>query len=117
MQYLPENRLNTPAAFSRAFEQGHRVHLKLGMYLLVPNTLNIARLGLIIAKKKLRTAVKRNFLKRLQREVFRQNQMHFQGYDIVFVAGQKISQLLCQNDGFTLCQADWQTLAKRLPRA
>ncbi|MCD6047524.1 MAG: rnpA [Gammaproteobacteria bacterium] len=117
MRYQSENRLKTPTAFSRAFEHGYRVHLKLGMYLLVPNTLGIARLGLVIAKKKLRQAVKRNYVKRLQREVFRQYQASFLGYDIVFVAGQKISQLLCQNDGYTLCQADWQLLVKRLPRS
>ncbi len=40
----------------------------------MPNHLAYSRLGLIVAKKVERSAVKRNWVKRLLREVFRLNQ-------------------------------------------
>lgn len=113
--FKPENRLNTASAFSAVFDQGHRCHLKAGMYIVLQNQLGVARLGLIIAKKKLSRAVKRNYLKRIQRETFRYHQQALKGYDVVFVANHKVAQL-CQSDLFEACQLDWQNLVKRLSR-
>lgn len=48
-----------------------------------PNSLGIARLGLIVPKKVIPTAVGRNRIKRLLREWFRQNQENLPGLDII----------------------------------
>ena len=48
-----------------------------------PNSSEIARLGLIVPKKLLPTAVGRNRTKRLLREWFRQNQENLTGFDII----------------------------------
>ena len=48
-----------------------------------PNSLGIARLGLIVPKKVIPTAVGRNRVKRLLREWFRQNQENLPGLDII----------------------------------
>jgi ribonuclease P protein component len=45
-----------------------------------------ARLGLVVAKKKLRTAVKRNRFKRRTRETFRLHQAALSGFDYVVIA-------------------------------
>lgn len=50
-----------------------------------PNTLDHPRLGLVVAKKHLRFAVSRNRIKRLTRELFRQQQDHLGGLDLVFL--------------------------------
>ncbi len=113
LRFKPANRLNTSHAFSEVFEKGKRFHLKAGLYIIFPNQLQRVRLGLIIAKKKLTTAVQRNRLKRIQREIFRHKQERWVGYDIVFVANHKVSQL-CQSDWFALCRSDWEVLAQRL---
>ncbi len=46
----------------------------------------MARLGLAVAKKRIRRANRRNRLKRLVRESFRENQNRLAGLDLVVVA-------------------------------
>ena len=116
MRFSSACRLNNAHDYSAVFDKGQRFYLKAGMYIILINSLNNARLGLIIAKKKIRRANQRNYLKRVQREWFRQLQLKLLGYDIVFVANHKVAQL-CQDEWFTCCQADWQYLTKRLARA
>ena len=67
-------------------------------YLLVlakPNDTKIsatARLGLVIAKKNVRLAVKRNRIKRLIRESFRLQQHHLVGIDAIVLARRGVDQ-------------------------
>ena len=51
--------------------------------LAAPNGLSIPRLGMIVPKKVIRTAVGRNRVKRLLREWFRQDQTGNAGLDII----------------------------------
>ena len=115
LRFTPAHRLNTAESFSAVFDKGIRVHLKVGMYLILPNQQAFARLGMVIAKKKLRLSVQRNYLKRITREAFRLSQPTFDGYDIVFVASHKGAQL-CQSELFKSVQEDWRLLAKRCAR-
>ena len=48
-----------------------------------PNQLTHARLGIVVGKKELRTAVARNLAKRTVREVFRTNQQDIPALDII----------------------------------
>ncbi|WP_147069531.1 ribonuclease P protein component [Sulfuriferula plumbiphila] len=48
-----------------------------------PNQLMYARLGIVVGKKELRTAVARNLAKRTVREAFRTNQHNIQSLDII----------------------------------
>ncbi|GAA4360427.1 ribonuclease P protein component [Kangiella marina] len=61
--------------------------------LAVPNTLNHSRLGLIVAKKNVKSAVKRNRLKRLCRQSFRLNQNELPAVDIVLLARRGSSEM------------------------
>lgn len=108
------NRLHDDHSFSTIFKKGKRFYLQAGMYICLAHSLNISRIGLIIAKKKIRSAAKRNYLKRIQRECFRHEQFSIPGYDIIFVANPKIGQQ-CQKKWFDFCQSDWRSLSKRLP--
>ena len=48
-----------------------------------PNDKNVARLGLIVAKKTAKLAVQRNYMRRVLRELFRINQHQLPAMDVV----------------------------------
>lgn len=52
-------------------------------FYLKPNQLEIARLGMVVKKKYVRTAVGRNRIKRIIREQVRSKIIHFLGHDLV----------------------------------
>ncbi|OQW91059.1 MAG: ribonuclease P protein component [Beggiatoa sp. IS2] len=58
-----------------------------------PNTLAVARLGLAITKKRVKTAVMRNRLKRLIRESFRLQQHALVGLDYVVLAKNDVAEV------------------------
>ncbi len=58
-----------------------------------PNGLKEARLGLIVAKKNVRLAVKRNRIKRVVRNSFRLNQQPLEALDIIFLARRGLDKL------------------------
>jgi ribonuclease P protein component len=78
-----------------------------------PNSLDIARLGLIVPKKIISTAVGRNRVKRLLREWFRQNQENLAGLDIIArLKGKSVANTLDETalrddflSGLAACQA------------
>ena len=47
------------------------------------NQVNIARLGLIVSKKTAKSAVQRNYMRRVLRELFRLNQYNLPAVDLV----------------------------------
>jgi len=49
----------------------------------MPNTLGYPRLGMIVGKKTVRLAVRRNYMRRVLRELFRQGQHALGGVDIL----------------------------------
>ncbi len=76
-------RLNTADDFSSVFilrktRNGTwlKIHYK-------PNGLSHSRLGLVVSKKNHKRANKRNYMKRVIRELFRQQQPEWLGHDIV----------------------------------
>jgi ribonuclease P protein component len=76
-------RLNTPQDFKKCFLS--RKTIKNAAFTLhyANNDGQLARLGINIAKKKVRKAVDRNKIKRAVREAFRKGD--FKGIDIVFI--------------------------------
>lgn len=65
-----------------------------------PNDLNYPRLGLIITRKLVRKAVRRNRLRRLLREVFRVHQHELDNMDYVF----RLQRALIQVDSVSIRQ-------------
>lgn len=72
--FPPSLRLRQAAEFKRVFEhpRPHKSVDRCFTVLAVPNNLEHARLGLVVARKRIRRAVARNRVKRLSRESFRQ---------------------------------------------
>lgn len=65
------------------YERGTRLHGRFTTLFILPNTLEVGRLG-IAATRKFGGAVQRNRAKRLIREIFRRNKVA-KGFDIVVV--------------------------------
>jgi len=73
------------------------------------NNLEIARLGLAVSKKQVRTAVERNKIKRVIRESFRKNQHFLKGLDIVVIPQGSLKQESSQGLRNSLL-AHWQRI-------
>lgn len=77
-----ECRLVKPYQFRQVFEKNNRTADRYWTLLFRDNDLEVARLGMAVAKKRAKRAVDRNRLKRIIRESFRCQQILF-GVDIV----------------------------------
>ena len=101
-------RIRRRADFQQAYEHGARVHGRYSTLFILPNKLDVGRLG-IAATKKLGGAVQRNRAKRLIREVFRHNKIA-PGFDVVVVPKRDLLQA-----SLTVLEADYRsTLERRL---
>ena len=76
-------RLDNSLDFRNCFLQGKRTSTHAFMIHYLENDLEYGRLGIRIAKKKIKKAVERNRIKRIAREVFRNGR--FNGIDMVLV--------------------------------
>lgn len=92
--FSSERRLLTAANYSQVFDNSC---CKAGddSFLLLArlNNLNHARLGLVIAKKKLKLAVDRNRVKRISRESFRTLQSELSGIDVIVLCRSGVVRL------------------------
>ena len=99
-------RIRRRADFQQAYEHGARVHGRYSTLFILPNKLDVGRLG-IAATKKLGGAVQRNRAKRLIREVFRHNKIA-SGFDVVVVPKRDLLQA-----SLTVPEADYRSLLER----
>ncbi|OLF37393.1 ribonuclease P protein component [Psychrobacter sp. Cmf 22.2] len=92
--FTKEQRLLTPAAFREVFDAPerklHQAHL---MAFVRPNMHKQPRIGMAITKRKVPTAVARNFIKRHIREEFRLKSSKIENKDIVFIVKKPIKGL------------------------
>ena len=87
-QFRREQRLTQAEEFKRVFDRATRVGNRWATVLAVTNGDTGPRLGLAIAKRKIRLSTRRNRLKRIVRESFRLHQSLLGGIDCVVLAGQ-----------------------------
>jgi ribonuclease P protein component len=84
--FRPHERMKDPKDFRRAFERRRSESDLVLVVYGVENGLNHARLGISVARKKVRAASSRNRLKRLVREAFRLNKTTLPaGVDLVVI--------------------------------
>ena len=104
-------RLTDSAGFDLVFRGSRRSRDNFFTVLYRPNGLSHARLGLAIAKKRVRKAVGRNRLKRIIRESFRGAQQQLIGRDIVIMA-QHHAESASNADLFASLRRHWQSLTR-----
>mgnify|MGYP000244682950 CR=1 FL=1 len=92
-EFNRESRLLTPGQFQRVFSNPARFGSSHITILITANTSNKSRLGLAIAKKRVKLAVQRNRIKRQIRESFRLNQHKLPHIDIVVMVKSGTDQL------------------------
>lgn len=113
LDFPKSHRLLNPGDFKKVFDEAPlRASHKLFLMLARPNGLEHPRLGLIIAKKHIRLASRRNRLKRLLRETFRHQQQNLGGIDVIVMARKGMDQL----DNPSLIHqinGQWQRLARK----
>jgi ribonuclease P protein component len=86
-------RLSQSTDFRRTISKGKRIATQYYVIYSSPNGLLFPRLGIQV-KAKLGTAVRRNYIKRIVREVFRKMKNDFQQpVDLVFIAEKPMIQL------------------------
>ncbi len=87
-------RLLKASEFKRVFDKAEiKVSDQNILILARRNQLDTPRLGLIIAKKNVKTAVSRNRIKRVVRETFRHSQNAIKGLDVVVLARKGLGEL------------------------
>lgn len=79
-------RLHNSAQFKHVFTQAQKVTAGRFRIFYCANNLTIPRLGVVVTKKNIAAAVKRNVFKRIARESFRYNSQQLQGFDYVVFA-------------------------------
>ncbi len=88
-----QSKLLTKHDYGRVFDANTiRASNRYALFLALPNQQQCSRLGLVVAKKHVRTAVQRNRVKRVVREFFR-NQDSWPPIDVVFLARANIGTL------------------------
>jgi ribonuclease P protein component len=99
------DRLKKRYEFKQAQLSGRRIHTSHFLIVVLPNALQNTRLGITVTKK-VGTAVQRNRIKRVVREVFRRNRRLFPAsHDLVFIAKRGATEI------------DYRSLLSELERA
>jgi ribonuclease P protein component len=111
--FSPALRLLRPAEFQAVFDSTSFKVGEANFLLLVRcNDLGHPRLGLVIAKKKVRRAVDRNRLKRQIRDSFRLHQNQLPAVDVIFLARQDLTALPSPDFRTALEQA-WKRVQRK----
>ena len=93
LSFPRQRRLVTKAEFKSIFDKSKKINQRHLVLLFKPNQSDFARLGVIVAKRTVNSAVKRNRIKRILRESFRHNQDSLKGMDIIVIARQQCDKL------------------------
>ena len=105
-------RLLTPAHFENVFSDATAASTPYITLLARKNTLQQPRLGITLAKKRIRRAHERNRVKRLVRESFRHHLALLADLDIVVIGKTGLDQLSNQ-EIFRLLEKQWKRLHRR----
>lgn len=95
--------------FSSVFNLRNRIATPYLVMRFKPNTFNRPRLGLIVAKKTAKLAVKRNYMRRVIRELFRLSQHDLPAIDLVIQA-----QKPFEKTEFSAIKREFEQLTRKL---
>jgi ribonuclease P protein component len=116
LTFLRELRLLTPSDFTPVFKNPVVASSSAFTFLAKHNELNNPRLGLTIAKKRVKKAVARNRIKRLTRESFRLQQHDLPNIDIIVMAKNGTDKLSNEELNKQLDKL-WLKIAQRCKKA
>ena len=111
-RFTRQHRLLTPKDFNYVFAQPVKQGDKHLTLLARSNKIIDGRLGLIVPKRQIKSAVKRNRVKRLIRESFRCHQTQLQGLDVVVLVRGGFA-LMNNKTIISLLDKHWNSLSKK----
>lgn len=111
-QFTRELRLLTPSHFKFVFDEAIPAVSPQLTLLARHNSLDFPRLGITIAKKRVKLAHDRNRVKRLIRESFRANQLELPKTDIIVIGKHGLDKL-SNEEIFNLLNKLWKKLSHR----
>jgi ribonuclease P protein component len=111
-QFTRELRLLTPSHFKFVFDDAIPAVSPQLTILARQNSLDFPRLGITIAKKRVKLAHDRNRIKRLIRESFRTNQLELPKTDIIVIGKHGLDKL-SNEEIFNLLNKLWKKLSHR----
>lgn len=97
--------------FSSVFSLRKRIGAEFIVLHYQPTTHSSPRLGVIVGKKQSKSAVQRNYMKRVLREIFRQHQQQLPSADILV----RVQKPFTRAD-FIVVQQEFITLGKKLTK-
>lgn len=83
----------SPGDYANIFSGAKSVHSSSLLLLYKPSLAGTPRLGLVIAKKKIKRATQRNTVKRLAREQFRRHKQFLPNIDIAILVKKPITEI------------------------
>lgn len=110
-----QSRLCTEEQIKRVLKQGRRIPSAELALVFCANELAHARLCVIVSKKNLRRANRRNTFKRVMREYFRIHQHDVSGIDLIILANKK-AELLTKKELRQCIEQQWQKLVLLLKK-
>lgn len=115
LSYQRDSRITNSQEYSSVLSNAKRIDLQYLVLYVCPNNVNRARLGMIVAKRKLGSAVLRNRLRRIIKESFRCNQQHLSAVDVVVIAKNTIATAAQANfvEVERILSRGWQKLAAK----
>ena len=96
--------------FSSVFNFRKRIASKFLVMRFKPNELDFPRLGLIVAKKTVKLAVNRNYMRRVLRELFRLSQHEIASLDLVIQVQKNF-----EKPDFSVIKKEFDGLLSKLP--
>jgi ribonuclease P protein component len=93
LNFSRSHRLTTKADYKALFDKANKINQRCLLILFKPNQKSNARLGLVVGKRAINSAVIRNRTKRILRESFRENQQKLVGLDIVVIVKKECNKL------------------------
>lgn len=107
--FTKQQRLLEPNEFKRVYRTGKRIHGSVLTIIFSQTHHDFPRLGLAIAKKHLKHAVKRNLVKRLVREHYRLSCKTLKEYDIICASKPNLTHC-----SLIELKTDWQQIWQKL---
>ena len=94
--FSQENKLRKSSDFQRIFSRGKRIATANFVVYFLPNRLPVTRLGIQV-KARIAPATRRNYIKRIVREVFRKMKQEFrEPLDLIIIAEKGMRELDCE---------------------
>ena len=109
-------RVRTEDQIKHVLKQGRRITSAELALIFCANEFAYSRLCVIVSKKNIRHANRRNTFKRVMREYFRTHQHDFGGIDIVILANKK-AELLTKKELHQCIERQWQKLVSLLKKS